>query len=492
MVEGSVVFSNVEILETRGVVPTVMESLTCDSRMVKPGALFVALKGQSFDGHCFVADAAERGACAAVVQEWCDPSDFPQIRLADTLASLPKIAANFYDYPARALQLIGVTGSNGKTTTTRLIEQTLKAADIEPAVLGTIDYRYGGMSVEAPNTTPLPHDMHRLLKEIVDHGHRWVVMEVSSHGLMLHRVDEMTFQTAHFCNLSQDHLDFHQTMEEYYQAKRRLFTEFLDEKGVAVINKNDPYGQRLIEELNDIQLVTFGIECAADVVAQDIVLLLHGCTFVLQFPDAKEIFVRSPLVGRHNVENMVGAAATAYACGLSPEAIHQGLEALSSVPGRLESIRNNVGAQVVVDYCHTPDALEKCLQTLCGLPHNRIITIVGCGGDRDPSKRAPMGEIALRYSHWVIVTNDNPRTEDPQSIIKDIENGMDGLNERYTVIENRREAIASAMEMLAEGDIVLIAGKGHETYQLIGHTKYPFDDRLVARECLIALGKGDE
>ncbi|MEW6236170.1 MAG: UDP-N-acetylmuramoyl-L-alanyl-D-glutamate--2,6-diaminopimelate ligase [Candidatus Omnitrophota bacterium] len=490
MVEGKVVFANVSVLETRGSIPSELKALVCDSRQAAPDSLFVALKGAAFDGHDYIPEAAAKGAAAAVVQEWREPISLPQIRVADTLAALPRLAANFYGHPAKELHITGVTGSNGKTTTTHLLEQIWKAAGEEAAVIGTIEYRFKGGRIDAPNTTPLPHELQQLLRRIADAGNKRLAMEVSSHGLALHRVDEIEFDAAIFCNLSQDHLDFHKTMEEYWRAKLRLFTDYLKPDGSAVLNRDDESGRRIEQTLTRRRITTFAIDGEADVRALDVRLLLDGVRFRLRFPGGEECEIHTPLLGRHNVENILGAAAAAYACGVSPEAIRLGAETLAAVPGRLQSIPNGVGAQVVVDYCHTPDALEKCLAALAALPHKRIVTLFGCGGDRDAGKRPIMGEIALRRSDFVIVTDDNPRTEDPKKIIQDIEKGMAWARDRYIIVPNRREAIAAAVAKLQTGDILLLAGKGHETYQLIGRVKHPFDDREAARQCLLEAGKG--
>lgn len=489
MIEGDRIFAGVIIRETRGSIPASIGGLTCDSRSVKPGDLFAALRGGSFDGHDYLTQAAQQGAAAAVVDRFC-PASIPQILVDDTLACLPRIAANFYNHPARELIVYGITGTKGKTTTAYLIESILIARGLAAAVIGTIEYRYGGKRIDAPNTTPLPHELQRLIREIVDCGVRHLVMEVSSHGLALHRVDEIPFRVGLFTNLTLDHLDFHKTMEEYREAKKRLFTEHLAEDGVCVLNVDDETGRQFASELKGKPIVTFAIDRDADFRACDIDMRLTGVSFTLETRQGDRIPIHSPLIGRHNIYNILGAMAAARAGGVPLEAIRQGVEAMRAVPGRLESVPNGIGSQVVVDYCHTPDALEKCLDTLHAIPHRRIITLFGCGGDRDRSKRPVMGEIALRLSDRVIVTSDNPRTEDPQTIIEEILAGMKEGADRYSVIPDRRQAIRKGVEELQSGDILLLAGKGHENYQIVGRQKYPFDDRLIARDCLNELGKG--
>ncbi len=492
MAESSRIFQDVPVLETRGRLPGVFGQLTCDSREAGAGGLFVALRGTAYDGHDFVEDAAARGAGAAVVERWVEPSRLPQIRVADTLAVLPRIAANFYAHPARELGITGVTGSSGKTTFTYLRESIWKAEGIEAAVIGTIEYRFAGQIRESPNTTPLPHDLQRLLREIADRGIRHVVMEVSSHGLALHRVDEVAFDIAVFTNLTPEHLDFHPHMDHYRETKKRLFTEYLKPEGTAVLNVDDETGRRFRDELAGRRIVTYAVEGAADVRARDIEMSLDGLRFGLEFPEGSQCAVHSRMIGRHNIYNLLAAGAAAWAAGAPVEVIRRGLEACHGVPGRLEPVPNTIGAQVVVDYSHKPDALEKCLQALRAIPHQRIITLFGCGGDRDKSKRPTMGAIALRYSDRVIVTSDNPRTEDPERIIQDIVAGMAGGGGRYRVIVDRREALRAGVAELRPGDIFLIAGKGHETYQIIGRQKFPFDDREITRQLLIEAGKGEE
>ncbi len=491
MVEGKSVFNGVEIQGIRGELPGHITGLACDSRAVKEGDLFVALRGQRVDGHDYLADVHARQACAAVVDHFCPPENLLQIRVQDTLCALPQIAANYYHHPAQELKLVGITGSNGKTTCSYILESIFNAAGEETGVIGTIEYRYKNHHHAAPNTTPLAHDMHRLLRDISDAGCERVVMEVSSHGLMLHRVDAIQFETALFTNLSQDHLDFHKSMDEYREAKKRLFTKHLKTGGTGVINRDDETGRMYENEIKDRKTLTFAIDRPADFRAVNIALGLKGSRFILQNPENLMLTISTPLLGRHNIYNILGSAAAAWAAGVPLNLIEKGIAQFQAVPGRLEPVPNAIGAQVVVDYCHTPDALDKCLQALRTLPHNRILTVFGCGGDRDTGKRPQMGKIALNLSDVVFLTSDNPRTEDPQKILREIEAGMNQPGKHYTTIENRREAIRAAAHELREGDILLIAGKGHEDYQIIGNEKIHFDDREAARDCLIECGKGE-
>lgn len=487
MIEGMNVFRDVETIGIRGELPNSFAQLTCDSRLVQPGGLFVALRGTTFDGHRFLPDAQRLGARAAVVEEWVDIS-LPQIRVHDTLATLPKIAANFYRHPSQSLHLTGITGSNGKTTSTYLLETLLHSVNKPCGVMGTIEYRYGSHKIPASNTTPFPHELHYHFRQMVDEGIGYVVMEVSSHGLSLHRVDEIMFDVAIFTNLSQDHLDFHHTMDEYREAKRILFSRHLKPNGKAVINIDDETGRLFARDMRPHQRITYGIEHPADIIAAEMKSTMTGNSFVLHLPNG-HAHVHTPFIGKHNVYNVLGVCAAAYAQGLTLDEIQHGISQFQPVPGRLEQVKTSIGAQVVVDYCHTPDALEKCLETLDAIPHKRLMTLFGCGGDRDPVKRPLMAQAAERWSDVVIVTSDNPRTENPTKIIEEIMAGIHGSSKVIHVIEDRRLAIQTAIEALEEGDLLLLAGKGHEDYQIIGKAKHPFDDRLIAREYLKQLGK---
>lgn len=481
MVELVTLLGVIDVLETRGELPTRVETLFYDSRRVVPGSLYVALRGTRTDGHRYINKAYAAGARVALVEEIPPVGPCPCVRVRDTLAALPSLAAAFYNYPADQLVLAAVTGSNGKTSTTYLMEAMWTAAGHPCAVIGTIHYRWKDRLLKAPNTTPLALDLHELLAQIRNDGVRHVVMEVSSHALRLHRVNGLRFHVAAFTNLSAEHLDFHKDLNDYREAKALLFTRHLRPDGLAVVNTDDEHGRMIFQRLDPDRRISFGLDTPADITAKSCSLTLEGTTFVLKTPEW-ERKVRSPLLGEHNLRNLVGAAGTGFALGLSADAIVQGLEAVKSIPGRLESIEKQKGARILVDYAHTPDGLEQVLGTLAALPHRRLFTVFGCGGDRDRTKRPVMGGISLRYSDHVIVTSDNPRTEDPMSIIHEIEGGMSGGRDRYDVIPDRREAIARGLELVGEDDILLVAGKGHETTQTIGTTAYPFDDRSVIRE----------
>jgi UDP-N-acetylmuramoyl-L-alanyl-D-glutamate--2,6-diaminopimelate ligase len=396
---------------------------------------------------------------------------------------MPQLAAEFFEHPARDMTLAGFTGTNGKTSSTYLLDGIWAAAGVPSAVIGTIQYRWGDHALKAPNTTPLALDLHRLLHRIRHDDVHHVAMEVSSHGLVLHRVDGLVFQAAAFTNLSPEHLDFHRDLEDYGEAKARLFERHLAAEGVGVINTDDPHGRNLFARLPADRRLAFGLEPGVDITAEGVQLSQEESAFDLKTPVWSRR-LRSRHVGEHNLRNMLGVAGMAIALGLPEDAIAEGLEANTTVPGRLEPIDNLLGARILVDFAHTSDGLYQVLASLNALPHRRIITVFGCGGDRDRSKRPVMGSIAQRYSDLAILTSDNPRTEDPLAIIDEVISGMaDGQGE-YEVVPDRREAIARGIALVGEGDILLVAGKGHETMQILGTDLHHFDDRAVVREIL--------
>jgi UDP-N-acetylmuramoyl-L-alanyl-D-glutamate--2,6-diaminopimelate ligase len=402
---------------------------------------------------------------------------------------MPLLAAEFFGHPARDMTLAGFTGTNGKTSSTYLMEAIWTAAGIPSAVIGTIQYRWKDRALKAPNTTPLALDLHGLLHEIRRDGVRHVSLEVSSHGLILHRVDGLVFRAAAFTNLSPEHLDFHRDLEDYREAKARLFEKHLADDGTGVINTDDPHGRILYERLHGEQRLSFGLEPGVDLTAEHIRLGPEESVFDLKTPGWSRR-LRSPHVGEHNLRNMLGAAGMGLALGISEEAIVQGLEAETTVPGRLEPIENSRGARILVDFAHTPDGLLQVLKSLNALPHRRIITVFGCGGDRDRSKRPLMGGIAQRHSDLAILTSDNPRTEDPMGIIDEVVAGMDETAGPFEIVPDRREAIARAVDLAGEGDFLLVAGKGHETMQILGTELHHFDDRTVVKEILAEIEGG--
>lgn len=470
-----------------------------DSRTVQPGGLFFALRGVAVDGHRFIGAARDAGAVAFVVEdESAVPAGTSFVKVADARRAMALMAATFYGWPTRTLPLIGITGTNGKTTTTYLVEGILAKAGLPAAVLGTVSYRFGERTVPAPHTTPESVELQSTLREFVGMGARSVVMEVSSHALEQHRVDGCLFDVGAFTNLTRDHLDYHLDMESYFASKARLFSELLAPDDVkplrrAVINIDDPYGERLAKE-SACEVITFGLGGGAQVYVRDLKISRDGISGILVAPGWEKP-LSSQLLGRFNLYNLLTAAAVGVALNLPPESIVAGLADHRKVPGRLERVENDRGVTLLVDYAHTGDALENVLSTLAELADRRMITVFGCGGDRDPGKRPVMGEVAGRYSDLSIITSDNPRTEEPLTIIEQVregivhlglkEYGADELNrgfmdKGFVVVPDRREAIRLAVALAEPADIVLLAGKGHEDYQIIGREKLHFDDREEA------------
>jgi len=476
-----------------------ISGVTCDSRLVAPGSLFFALRGSTSDGHRFIPAAVDSGAAAVVLEDaHSAPVGIPWIRVADGRAAMAHMAAEFYGNPTAKLPLIGITGTNGKTTTTYLIEAILHAAGIPAAVLGTISYRFGETRIEASHTTPESTELQAIFSRLAAAGARAFVMEVSSHALEQRRVDGCQFDVGIFSNLTRDHLDYHSTMESYLQAKQRLFSELLrptpdKPRRCAAVNMDDEQGT-VIAAQSACPVLRYAVDAPADVQAADVQLSVNGISGKLVTPKG-EITFASRLLGRFNLSNILAAASAGIALDISLEAVKAGIEAQSNVPGRMERVENGRGVTLLVDYAHTGDALENVLTTLKELATGRIITVFGCGGDRDPGKRPIMGSIAAGLSDLAIVTSDNPRTEDPLTILEQVKSGITPLNlHEYTVaeltetfvergfvmLENRRAAIRLAVKQARAGDIVLLAGKGHEDYQIIGRTKHHFDDREEA------------
>jgi UDP-N-acetylmuramoyl-L-alanyl-D-glutamate--2,6-diaminopimelate ligase len=473
----------VDVLEIRGELPARIEALAYDSRKVAPGTCFVALRGTRTDGHRFLSAVESAGAAVAVVEEIPHDVNLPCVRVRDTLATMPLLAAEFFGNPARDMTLAGFTGTNGKTSSTYLLEAIWAAAGVPSAVIGTIQYRWKDRALKAPNTTPLALDLHELLHDIRRDGVRHVAMEVSSHALRLHRVDGLRFRAAAFTNLSPEHLDFHRDLEDYREAKAVLFESHLEAEGIGVINTDDAHGQILYGRLPADRRISFGLEPGVDITAEDIQLAPEETIFDLKTPSWSRR-LRARHVGEHNLRNMLGAAGMGIALGLSEGAVVQGLEADTTVPGRLEAIENSRGARILVDFAHTPDGLFQVLNSLNALPHRRIITVFGCGGDRDRSKRPLMGGIAQRHSDLAILTSDNPRTENPMAIIDEVVAGMREGDGAFEIVPDRRAAIARALDLVGEGDFLLVAGKGHETMQILGTELHHFDDRAVVKEIL--------
>ncbi len=472
--------------------------ITHDSRKVIPGSLFVAVRGFHSDGHQFISQALNRGAVAVVAEhEGTDSASADAVVLVeDTRKALALLADAFYGHPSRRLKLIGVTGTNGKTTTTYLVKSIIEAAGSAAGLIGTIDYRVGGRVYPAPNTTPDALDLQRLLAEMVDLGASFCVMEASSHALELGRTVGCEFAAAAFTNLTQDHLDFHKTMDSYFHAKLQLFMD-LSPDGVAVVNADDARAAEIVGATR-ARVITTGMTQAANVRPSETIRHgLNGLSFTAVTPTGA-VPVESPLVGRHNIYNILTAIGLGIAMGFETDVIAAGIANMKAVPGRMEKIIAGQPFGVIVDYAHTEDALVRLLEAAREITEGRIITVFGCGGDRDRTKRPKMGAVAAKGSDIVIVTSDNPRTEDPLAIIGEIEGGMaadavrvsfpavgdpraDGMTP-YVVVPDRRLAIAEAVSMAKRDDVIVLAGKGHEDYQIIGEKKIHFDDREVARE----------
>jgi UDP-N-acetylmuramoyl-L-alanyl-D-glutamate--2,6-diaminopimelate ligase len=468
----------------------VVTGIGYDSRTVTPGQVFVALKGRNADGTSFARQAIERGAAAVVSEQAAPPGvHIPWAIVEDARLALAVLAATFYREPSGEMRVIGITGTNGKTTTAYLIASIFEAAGIPCGILGTVAYRVGpgdeGVR-EASRTTPEAPDVQGLLREMVDRGCGACAMEVSSHALSLRRVDGTIFAAGVFTNLTRDHLDFHADMDDYFHAKRRLF-EMLPRDAPSLVNMDDPRGPSLLDAGG--RPVTYSINRTADVTPGSLSFSLEGLDFDVRTPRGT-VHVRSKLVGRPNVYNILAAVSTATALDIPFDAIERGLQSLDGVPGRFQVVSGPKDeVTVVVDYAHTDDALRNLLETARPLAHGRLVTVFGCGGDRDRAKRPLMGAVAGRLSDLIVITSDNPRSEDPARIIEEIQRGITADTRREgaprpLAIVDRREAIAKAIEVAAPGDVVLIAGKGHEKYQVIGNRVLPFDDVAVAREAL--------
>jgi UDP-N-acetylmuramyl-tripeptide synthetase len=440
------------------------------------------------DGHRFISEVMRRGALG-VISELDAPEDFQGawLKVDDARESLARAASVIYGNPSHQLKLVGITGTNGKTTTTYLCFALATANGEKAAMLTTVEYRIGEKSEEAVRTTPEASDTNKFLREAVDENCRTAVMETSSQAIDLHRCDWLRFRVGIFTNLTRDHLDYHHTMENYFAAKKKLFDGGLGEKPASsVINIDDEWGKKLADDLksNGQRIVTFSQTGAADLTAENIeVSLVKGTSFLLKTPHG-ERRITSPLVGKPHVYNMLAATAASLELGFDLDKIVKGLESCGGAPGRFERVATDGDFAVVVDYAHSDDALLNTLKTARDLTRGRIITVFGCGGDRDKTKRVPMGEVAGRNSDLVIVTSDNPRTENPLEIIAQIEVGLNNTNCPFQSISDRREAIHQAIRKAKSNDVVIIAGKGHETYQIVGNNKYHFDDREIAREAL--------
>jgi UDP-N-acetylmuramoyl-L-alanyl-D-glutamate--2,6-diaminopimelate ligase len=496
-----------EIYESHGDLNIPVSGIAYDSRRVEAGNLFVALRGSHVDGSDFIPDAIQRGARAIIAEHTVNNAfQVASLRVPDSRKALAQLALNYYENPSTDFQLIGVTGTNGKTTTTFLIESILKKAGNLVGVVGTLGYRWAQKQKVAPMTTPESSDLQQFFREMNDDGVTHVVMEVSSHALALGRVEGCLFNVGVFTNLSQDHLDFHTTMQEYFSAKTLLFRDDVSTRAegfLSVINADDAYGKRLRDEIKANLWSYSARDRKATVCVKGAELEHAGIQATFSTP-CGDLIISSPLLGRLNLYNLLAAATTALAMGISREAISEGLHDVSLVDGRLQRVPIPAawGFEAVVDYAHTPDAMEKALSCLKEMTRGRLLVVFGCGGDRDRAKRPLMGQVAAQFGDLVILTSDNPRSEVPAAIVREIEPGVQAFGfayhdhyeqmpegKAYTIQVERKQAIELALSWAAPGDVVFIGGKGHETYQIIGTQVLPFDDRVVVQDYILASGR---
>ena len=455
-----------------------ISSITYDSRKVESGSLFCCLVGLVSDGHTFAGQAVDKGAAALIVEHRL-PYNIPQLVVEDGRKAMALAAACFYGHPEKEMLMLGVTGTNGKTSTTYMVKSIAEQAGKKVGLIGTIQNMIGDEVIETGRTTPESADLFALLRQMADEKVDLVIMEVSSHALVQDRVYGIQYQVALFTNLTQDHLDYHKTFDNYLSAKKLLFSQC----DVAVINHDDPHAEKIMEGL-ECPIYTTGIHTPASYNASEIDIQTSGVRFLLRTPKGESL-IRLHISGLFSIYNAMGAAAMMQQAGFSLEQIVSGLEALKGVAGRLQAVNTNGKPfSVYVDYAHTPDALENVLTTVRAFAKARVLSLFGCGGDRDRAKRPLMGEIGGRHSDYVIITSDNPRSEEPESIVKAIEEGVKKSGAPYTVLVNRREAIAYALSILEENDILVIAGKGHENYQEINGVKHHFDDKEIVEELL--------
>ncbi|MFA5634414.1 MAG: UDP-N-acetylmuramoyl-L-alanyl-D-glutamate--2,6-diaminopimelate ligase [Anaerovoracaceae bacterium] len=463
---------------------TDITGISYDSRTIQRGNLFVCLRGRNTDGHIYAEKAASQGA-AAIISEIALPlTGAPLLMAEDSRRALSVIAANYYGHPHRCISLYGITGTNGKTTVSYLMRSGLEAWGRPCGLTGTISYIVGEKEYQAERTTPESLDLQRIFAELKSKGIRCCVMEVSSHALQLGRVQDLRFEYSVFTNLSQDHMDFHKDKEEYYRTKKKLFKQTTK---MGIINIDDDAGGKLFCELPEeaVPVRSFSLtDSNADYYGEVKEMNEKGCHLSFLYKGREVAEIKSSLVGRFSLYNILAAAGCLHSIGVPGEIIAAGIENIKGVPGRFEPVENNRGIPIIIDFAHTPDALEKVLITAADIVKGRLLCVFGCGGDRDRSKRPLMGKIAGRYADYCIVTSDNPRTENPQQITADIEEGLYETGCNYQVIEDRREALSYAISMYRKGDLILVAGKGHENYQIIGEDKKHFSDRETILELI--------
>lgn len=475
--------AGLSVLDLSGNLEEEILGITYSSKSVKRGFLFAALQGQKSDGFDFIQEAQANGA-QAILSEKARPANFPGIwiQVSEARQALALCSANFYSHPSQKMEVIGITGTNGKTTITYLVEEILRKAKFTPGIIGTITYRGPKMNITAQRTTPEAPDLQKLMKEMVDQGASHCLMEVSSHALDLKRVWGIQFDVVVFTNLSGDHLDYHHSMDEYFEAKKKLF--FLNHhKRIAVINTDDSWGQKLIPQV-PIGVITYGLQDSAVVRGEKYELDEKGIETEVKYPGGK-MQISSSLLGKPNLYNILASFAIAFTLKISPDFIKEGITNLKVIPGRFERIENSVGLNIFVDYAHTDDALRSLLETFRELNPKRILLVFGAGGGRDKTKRERMGKVAATLADLIFLTSDNPRYEDPMAIIRDVEKGIKNAgSESYTVIPDRKEAIAKALSSGKKNDYILVAGKGHEDYQIFKDKIIHFKDTEVIKEIL--------
>ncbi len=469
------------LLDTRGEMTVDIGQITSNSREKVDKGLFFCISGARFDAHKFAPQAIANGCVGLVVEHFLPEVSVPQVLVKNGRAAMARMAAAFYGHPARQMKLVGVTGTKGKTTTSYLLKAIMEQAGYSCGLIGTTGNMIGNQKLKSDLTTPDPIDLQATLRQMADAGVQVVSMEVSAHAMDMHRLDGLVFEAACYTNLSQDHQDYFQTMERYFEAKKELFTSGMTLN--ASFNADEDTTPNMLKDLK-IPYITYGICASADLYARDIEISEDGVRFDLKLRDTHNVTINLKMTGMFNVYNAIAAASLAMILGASGDDIKLGLESVKGVPGRIEMLPTNTPYKVILDYSHTPDALENILTTVKEFVRKRIIVVFGCGGDRDHGKRPIMGEIGGRLADYTILTSDNPRTEDPYAILASVEEGIKPTGGKYTVIENRRDAIRHALEIGQDGDVIVLAGKGHETYQEVMGIKRPFDEKLVVAELL--------
>ena len=474
--------------DTRGDMNTEIRAITSSSREKTDKGLFFCIVGARFDAHDYAWEAVENGCTALVVEHYVE-LNVPQIRVNNGRAAMARIADAFYGHPSRRMRMIGITGTKGKTTTTYLLKSICESAGLKCGIIGSTGTLVEDQHLDSKLTTPDPIDLQRTLRMMADEGVQVCCMEVSAHAIDMNRLDGMSFEVGCYTNLSQDHLDYFYTMDRYFETKKRFFTDGMAHN--AAVNADDETSGKLLPDLKQPH-ITYGICVDADVFARDIEITEEGVRFTVQLHGMNEIRIHMHMTGMFNVYNALAAASCALIMGIAPEKIREGLETVTRVPGRIEVLQTGTPYKVILDYSHSPDALENILKTVRQFTRKRVIALFGCGGDRDKGKRPMMGEIGGRLADYCILTSDNPRTENPMVILAAIEKGIKPTGAKYEVIENRREAIAHALQIAEEGDVIVLAGKGHETYQEIMGIKRPFDEKVIVSELLLEMKKEQE